>query len=294
AWRVPASALSAPLAHRGGWLIVPLADGGIQGVRAADGTVVWAISAGSPVASAPAIDGDVLAVGLADGRIVALNVGTGATLWQRPLGSASSGVTLSGDRIFAGTTDGFFWALKTRNGDLDWRWRIGARLIGAASADANGVYAVAVDNVLRGFKRSNGNQRWSLALTTRALAGPAMADGLLVVTTGEVGKAALIYVRPDTGAAAGRTPSLPVVDETMRVQFPVLITTGAAPRALLATATPAGDWSLHAYRQTLLTSTPGLIAFGPRYEIALRLEYAIGMRPFGTTVPLVPPVPKVP
>jgi outer membrane protein assembly factor BamB len=294
AWRVPAAALSAPLAHRGGWLVVALADGAVQGVRAADGSVVWARSLGSPVASAPSIDGDVLAVGLADGRVVAMHVGTGATLWERPLGSIASGLTLSGDRVFAGTNDGFFWALRTRDGAVDWRWRTGSRFIGAAAVDANGVYAVAVDNVVRGFRRGNGNQRWSHALTTRALAGPMIVDGLLVITTAEVGKPGLLYVRPDTGAGAGRTPPLPVVNETMRVQFPALITLDAEPRAILASATPGGDWTLHAYRQTFLTSTPGVLAWGPKYDIRLRLDYAIGIRVFGTGLPLVPLVPPVP
>lgn len=293
-WRLPAGPLAAPLAFRAGWLIVALADGGLQGVRAADGIVVWGVSPGAALATAPSIEGDTLAAALADGRMLVMDVRTGKTLWARPLGAAVRGVTLSGDRVFAGTANGFFWSLKTRNGDVDWRWRIGAPLVGAPAADENGVYAVAIDNVVRGFSRGSGNQRWSLPLTTRALAGPALVDGLLILSTGEVGRPGLVYIRPDTGAAAGRTPAIPEVSETMRMQYPVIVTGGATPLAAIATATTGGDWAIHAYRQTLIPVTIGVVTWGPLYEIRWRLEVSTGVRIFGTLVPLVPPVPEVP
>jgi len=295
AWRLPAGPLAAPLVYRAGWLIVTLADGAIQAVRAADGSVMWALSADAPAAAAPAIDGNLLAVPLADGRIIAIDLPSGKTHWARPLGAVASGITISGDRVFAGTRDGSFWSLETDDGDIDWRWRVGARAIGAPAADSDAVYAVAADNVVRGFSRGSGNQRWSLALTTRALAGPSLIDGVLVVTTGEVGRPGLTYIRTDTGTSGGRTPPLPDATETMRVQYPVLVSTGAAPRAFLATATPGGHWALHGYRQTFLAPGGiGAIAFGPRYEIRLRLDVATGIRIFGIRVPLVPPVPGVP
>lgn len=293
-WRLPAGDLAAPLAYRGGWLIVALADGGLQGVRAADGTVLWGATPGAALAAAPSLDGDALAAALVDGRLLLIDVRTGSTIWTRTLGAPARGVTLSGDRVFAGTANGFFWSLKTRSGDIDWRWRLGAPLIGAPAADADGVYAVAVDNVVRGFRRGSGNQRWSLPLTTRALAGPALVDGLLVLSTGEVGRPGLVYIRPDTGAAAGRTPALPDASETMRMQHPAIVTAGPAPIAVIATATTGGDWAIHAYRQTFIPVSTGALTWGPSYEIRWRLEIATGVRVFGTTVPLVPLVPRVP
>jgi len=295
-WRLPADRLSAPLAHRAGWLIVSLADGSIQGVRAADGVVVWARQAGAPVASAPSIDGDLLAAGLADGRVVVMDLATGNPRWERPLGAVSPGVTLAGDRVFAGTDDGYFWSLKTRNGSLDWRWHLGARVIGAPSADDDRVFLVAVDNVVRGLSRGSGNQRWNYPLITRALSGPVLVDGLVVITTGEVGHPGLTYIRPDKGEAGGRTPPLPAVNETMRVQFPVIFTAGASPRAFLATATTGGDWALHGYRQTFLAATPGVVIVGKLYEIRLRLDVGRGVIPFGTRVTIftLPETPKVP
>ena len=292
-WRLPAGLLAAPLVYRAGWLIVTQADGAIQAVRAADGSAVWALSLGAPAAASPAIDGNLLAIPLADGRIVAMDLPTGKTHWARPLGAVASGLTISGDRVFAGTLDGSFWSLEADDGDIDWRWRVGARAIGAPAADGDAVYVVAADNVVRGFSRGSGNQRWSFALTTRALAGPSLVDGVLVVTTGEVGKPGLTYVRTDTGATGGRTPPLPDATETMRVQYPVAMSTGAAPRAFLGTATPGGDWALHGYRQTFLAAGGiGPLAFGPRYEIRRRLEIRTGIVRFGTAVAIPSLVPE--
>lgn len=293
AWRLPAGTLAAPLVYRAGWLLVAQADGAIQAVRAADGVVMWALTPGAPAAASPAIDGNLLAVPLADGRIVALDLPSGKTLWTRPLGAVASGVTISGDRVFAGTLDGSFWSLEADDGDVDWRWRVGARAIGAPAADADAVYAVAADNVVRGFSRGSGNQRWSFPLTTRALAGPSLIDGVLVVTTGEVGKPGLTYIRTDTGTSGGRTPALPEATETMRVQYPVAVSAGPAPRAFLATATPGGHWALHGYRQTFLQpGGVGPIAFGPRYEIRLRLEIRTGIIRFGRALAVPSLVPE--
>ncbi len=327
-WRLPAGALAVPLTHRAGWLIVALADGGLQAVRAADGVVVWARAMGAPLTSAPAIDGNLLVAGFGDGRIALLDLATGNPRWQKSLGAAPGAITLSADRIFTGTADGYFWAIKTRDGDLDWRWRRGSRMIGAAAADPERVYVVALDNVVRAYSRSSGNEKWDYALSSRPLAGPMLVEGLVVITTGEMGAPGLVYINSITGAAAGKTPALPAAEGTTRVQFPVVMSTPppmaavptggasteavpmaavpaaagptraasspAQPFALVATATTSGDWQLHAYRQTFLMPTPGPISWGPGYEIRRRLDYSLGAIRWGQTVTLSAPRPASP
>lgn len=294
AWRLPAAALAAPLVHRNGWLIVSLAGGGIQGVRTSDGVVVWNRGTDSPVASAPALDGDLLAAALADGRILAMDVTSGKPRWERRLGAPAGSLAVSGDRIFAGTGDGYFWSLEAKDGDLDWRWRLGSRLIGAAVADSERVYTVGLDNVVRGFSRGSGNMQWNYPLPTRPLGGPYLAGGLLIITAGDIGAPGLTYIDAATGRAAGKTPALIGVDETTRTQFAVDIADGASPLAVIATATTAGGWQLHGYRQTFFTVGLGPIKWGRRYEVQRRLDIRTGAMAWGTRVPLVPPVPLVP
>jgi outer membrane protein assembly factor BamB len=295
AWRLPASGkLAAPLTHRSGWLVVAMDDGGLQAVRASDGAVVWARNLGSPLAAAPSIDGDLIAVALADTRIVLMDLATGKTRWERALKARGTALTLSGDLLFCGSDDGTFWSIKTRDGDVDWDWRLGSRLVGPPAVDAHRVYAIAVDNVVRGYMRGSGHERWRIAIPTRALDGPDIVDGLVVVTTGAVGSPGLTYVNATTGAAAGATPPLVKSDETVRVQYPVAFSSGNIPFALLATAGTSGNWQLHAYRQTFLPVITAPLTWGPRYEVRWRLEIRFGFVMWGEPRTLVPPVPLVP
>ena len=296
AWRLPASGnLAAPLTHRAGWLLVALDDGALQAVRASDGAVVWARNLGSPLAAAPSIDGDLVAVALADTRIALIDLGTGKSRWERALKARGTALTLSGDRIFCGSDDGTFWSIKTRDGDVDWGpWRLGSRLVGPPAVDGQRVYAIAVDNVVRGYMRGSGHERWRIAIPTRALDGPTVVDGLVVVTTAAVGAPGLTYVNAATGAAAGATPALVRSDETVRVQYPVVFSGGSNPFALLATAGTSGNWQLHAYRQTFLPVITAPLTWGPRYEVRRRLEIRFGFVMWGEPRTLVPPVPVVP
>ena len=289
-WRLPASALAAPLTHRADWLIAGLADGGLQAVRATDGVVMWARALGSPLAAPVAVDGDTLGVVLADGRLAVMDVATGKARWEKTLGSPATGLTLDGDRIFTGTADGYFWSIKTRDGDLDWRWRRGARVVGSAVADADRVYVVALDNVVRGLSRGSGHEKWNHPLPTRPLSGPMLVDGVVVITSGLVGAPGLTYINAITGTASGKTPPLPQVDETSRTQYPVALSGGTPAFALIATATTSGDWQMHAYRQTFLTAISEPRVWGPLYEIRRRLDIATGAILWGATVTLTAPM----
>ena len=305
-WRLPADELAVPPVARSGWLLIGLADGGLQAVRGQDGVVLWAQSMGAPLVSPPSIDGDTFAAAFADGRVAVMDIATGKATWEKTLGARPGGLTLSGDRIFVSTDDGHFWSIKTRDGDLDWRWRVGSRIVGAAAADGDRIYAVALDNIVRGFSRGSGHVQWSYPIPTRALGGPLLIDGLVVITRAEVGAPGLTYINAKTGVAAGRTPPIePKPEETTRVQFPVSLSAVLPPPAVntprfaaIVTATTAGDWHIHAYRQTFspafVAATPAPLTWGKLYEVRFRLDIWVGPMVWGERITLVPPVPQVP
>ena len=296
AWRLPAAKLAAPLTYREGWLIVALADGALQAVRASDGVVVWARTLEAPLAAPPSIDGNTMAVALADGGLAVLDLATGKPLWSRgrSLGARAVALTLSGDRIYAGTDNGDVWSIRTRDGHVDWRWEKLARLVGAPVADDERVYVIGVDNLVRGFSRGSGNQRWHQTLPTRALGGPIAIEGLLIVTTASAGAPGLTYIGAEKGTAGGASPALAKTDENVRIQFPAVMSSGAKPFVAIATATGSGAWQIHAYRQTFVQATLGPIVWGPRFEIRKRLEIRTGAIVWGLRINLVPPVPVVP
>jgi len=311
-WRLPAGELAVPPIVRSGWLILALADGGLQAVRGQDGVVLWAQAMRAPLTSPPSIDGNMFAAAFADRRIALIDIATGAPKWERTLGSRPGGITLSGDRIFVATDDGHFLSLETRDGDLDWPWRLGSRIVGAAAADGDRIYVVALDNIVRAFSRGSGHVRWSHPIPTRALSGPLLIDGLVVITSAQVGAPGLTYINAKTGAAAGKTPALePTPDETTRAQFPAVLSAVLPPPAVntprfaaIVTASTAGDWHLHAYRQTFASAffaepnadarPPGPFTWGKLYDVRWRLDIWAGPIVWGEQVTLVPPLAPAP
>lgn len=180
-WRLALGALAAPPTWREGWLIAGLAEGTVVAIRATDGAVLWRRSVGR-LSAAPTIDGDRLFLPLDAGRVSAAALVDGAEQWTRPLGGAPGPVLPDGDRIFVGARDNFFYCLDATDGDLRWRWRTGADVVGAAALDEERVYFVSLDNVLRALDRSNGAQRWRRPLALRPLEGPHYAGGRLIVS----------------------------------------------------------------------------------------------------------------
>jgi outer membrane protein assembly factor BamB len=182
AWRAP---VPEPLAVRPVWdsgrLVVATKSGMMLGYRATDGQLVWQTDVQSAPHAAPTIAGDRLYVPTTDSRIVALQVTDGTALWERRVGGLPNDILSADDRLFVGSTDDFFYCLMAKDGRIDWRWRTGADVIGVPAADAQRVYFVSLDNVLRALNKVSGGQYWMRALPLRPISGPALAGGTLVV-----------------------------------------------------------------------------------------------------------------
>jgi hypothetical protein len=114
-------------------------------------------------------------------------------------------------------------------------------------------------------------------------------EGLLMITSGLVGNPGLTYLNAATGAPAGATPRMPDVEETRRTQFPVQIGWGAAPIAVIASATTDDGWQVHAFRQTFFIAATGPVVWGKRYEVRQRLEISTGRVVWGEAIKLRPP-----
>ena len=96
-----------------GWLIVATKSGQIGALRATDGTIVWQRGLGSPAHAPASLAEDRVYVSTADGRLVTLRVDTGEPVWERRLGGAPSEILVSGDRLFVGAKDNFFYCVMT-------------------------------------------------------------------------------------------------------------------------------------------------------------------------------------
>jgi len=74
------------------------------------------------------------------------------------------------------------YCLLAADGQIDWRWRTGGDVIGVPAADAERVYFVSLDNVLRALDLKSGGQRWKTALPFRPSRGPVLAGDALIVS----------------------------------------------------------------------------------------------------------------
>jgi outer membrane protein assembly factor BamB len=181
-WTTPISdKLSAPMLWDTGWLFVATEAAEIIAIRAADGVVLWRQGVGSIVRARPAPAEEHVYVSLEDGNVMALSLKDGTPIWQRKLpGTPVEALALT-DRVFVGSKDNFFYCLDAKSGNVKWRWRTGADLIGAPVVDENRVYFLSLDNVLRALDRNNGSLKWQRGLTFRPSAAPIRVRDLLVV-----------------------------------------------------------------------------------------------------------------
>ena len=188
-----------------GWLIAATVSGTVLAIRVADGSVGWRIEAGARISAPPAVTVDRLYVPLEDRRVLSLQIEDGALVWERRLGGAPTGLLALEDRVYVGSTDNFLYGMTARRGEISWRWRTGADVIGNPVGADDHLYFVALDNMLRSLNQNGGSQKWKRALPLRPRSGPLLAGGSLIV--GGLGPSVRAY-SSSTGAPAGEL-SLP-------------------------------------------------------------------------------------
>jgi outer membrane protein assembly factor BamB len=152
-----------------GRLFVNQNDGFVVALKAQTGRVLWRKRLGKLAASSPAVGGKRLWVTLLrrndapnSGRVACLRQRDGRILWSKKLPSrAESSPLLLHRRIYFGSEDGTFYAMKAKTGRTVWKFHAaGAVKAGAAYAKGTlyfGDYAGQVHAV----KASNGAKVWN-------------------------------------------------------------------------------------------------------------------------------------
>jgi outer membrane protein assembly factor BamB len=181
-WSAPIEGtISAPFLCESGWLLVVTGQGRATMLRAATGERLWTRALPAAVRTRPVAAGTQIYLTTEDGRMIALALESGEVVWETKLPAAATTLAPIGNRLYAGCSDRFFYCLSSDNGKRQWRWRTGGAIIGATVVDAERVYFVSLDNVLRALKLSNGHQLWKAALPHRPTGGPFRFGPLLIV-----------------------------------------------------------------------------------------------------------------
>jgi outer membrane protein assembly factor BamB len=163
------------------WLIAATISGSVLAIRVGDGAVAWRSDVKARISAPPALTPGRVYLPLEDRRVVALQADDGALIWERRLGGPPTGVLALEDRVYVGATDNFLYCLGTKGGEIGWRWRTGADVIGTPVVADDRLYFVALDNILRGLDRNGGSQKWKRALPLRPRGSPLLAGNTLVV-----------------------------------------------------------------------------------------------------------------
>jgi outer membrane protein assembly factor BamB len=131
--------------------------------------------------------------------------------------------------VYAGSNDNYFYALRSDDGRVAWRWRTGADVVGVPVLDERNVYFVSLDNALRALSRRTGVQQWVRLLPIRPTRGPLRVDHTLVVSG--IAPALRAYNMKD-GTAAGE---LPATGEQAGAPYALPAASTALPQVLVVT-----------------------------------------------------------
>lgn len=225
AWRVPLPSASVARGVSASELIlVPLENGAIVALRAADGMTAWTcrLEELAPPVSLTA-DEESVYVTAGNSRVAAVALSSGQLRWDRTLAGTLSPPAAGKNRVFVGSTSNAFFALDAATGRIEWDWKpqmIGGDILGS-TVDGDSTFFIGLDNLLHAVNRGNGNQRWKQPTPMRPIAPPAAFGGIVAVFglspavatfNAKTGAAIATYSIPAApGASAASIPKGPLL-----------------------------------------------------------------------------------
>ncbi len=195
-------------------------NGSMYALNAVTGAKLWSFATAGPVLSSPAVANGVVYFGSDDYGVYALNAATGALLWSLNAGSSvmasptvANGVVYIGSSGLLGypdfnVTTAYLYALNAGTGALLWS------LPGGLSPPAvvNGVVYGGCSDSLCALNASTGTKLWSFATAGPVYSSPAVANGVVYVSSTDGN---LYALNASTGAklwnnadAGGSTPAV--------------------------------------------------------------------------------------
>ena len=160
-------------------------------------TVRWQVPTPGTVLGTPALSGDRLFASTDAGLALALDADTGATLWERDIGSPSdSAPAVAGDLLYLGTRDHRVVALDLATGEPRWELDLGNIVLGSPIVSNGTLYIGSTNGNLAALDAATGTPRWSADANGWVVAHPA-TDGLVVAAT-SLGER-FITIDPETG-----------------------------------------------------------------------------------------------
>jgi outer membrane protein assembly factor BamB len=239
-WRkLLGSVVCAPLVDRG-MLYVGTNDGFLVALDAQTGTEKWRYQSRGPIGQTPNVAGDAIVFANEADQVVALDAITGKFKWQYKAETPEeytlrghAGITVDGDLIYTGFSNGTLAALRRDTGSVAWSTSLKADADRFVDVDATPIinegmlYASSSSGGVYAMDKTTGLVRWRLPFYDAALpsatgnVGGLASDGkALYVSVADLGTYALDLegnVMWRVGARGGGEPAEPVVFADMIV-----------------------------------------------------------------------------
>src|SRR5678815_5085272 len=178
-------------------IYLPLAGGTLVALKAIDGQLFWRSDIGGELSASPIADNAAIyvaseAVALpgsppsSSGTLRALGREGGVTQWMTPLVKPLRGaLALSGERIFAGGSDGRIYAFDKHTGGVFWSIPFASPFSGQPVIQGGRVYLGSEDGTLYSLEEATGRLLWRFK-TKGAIRGPvAVANGMAFFGSGD-------------------------------------------------------------------------------------------------------------
>jgi len=176
-------------------VFVPLSNGTLVALNAADGKLLWRAEAGGEFSAASTTDDRAVYAatlyaeaqeGHVHGTLRALSKTTGVTLWMRTLPAPlGGGLVVSDNALFAGSSDGRIYSFDKRTGLTLWVGEYSQGFSSQPSLSGHLVYLGSDSGNLLALDQSTGRLVWQYR-TRGAIRGPiAVANGVVYFGSGD-------------------------------------------------------------------------------------------------------------
>jgi outer membrane protein assembly factor BamB len=192
-----AAAWASPVVHRGA-IYVGTADGHFHALRAADGKEIWTWSDATPIYGTALVTEDAVFFVNERTELVRLDRRNGALRWRVALDPARQAAAkipeddtnghltavpvLADGSLYAGSTDGRFFALDPATGNTRWRFNGNrSKVCAAAGVAGDRVLFGTFDGSLFALRKRDGGILWHLELPAAIVSAPVAYGNLAIV-----------------------------------------------------------------------------------------------------------------
>ena len=136
-------------------------SGALRALGRDGGVTKWLTPIVKPLRGALTLNGEKLLAGGSDGRAYAFDKRTGGVFWSIPFGSSFSGQPVAeSGRVYFGSEDGTLFALDEQSGRLLWRFKTKGAIRGPVAVSQGKVFFGSADTYVYAVDARSGRQQW--------------------------------------------------------------------------------------------------------------------------------------